>query len=147
MWGAVPAFGSSGTPLGLSWTLLGCLLGNNWALLGVSWLVWVAYWGHLTSQSLPRPRFWKVWGFARLGFGRLQGHVLACVLLASHFVTKCFYSCSNRVFSFTCALRFSLLVRRSVQRTSAACRRESRACRISPRVLPKSSCPNFQASD
>ena len=76
-----PAFGSSGAALDLSWTLVGCLLGNWWALLGVSRLVRAASQENFGSLGLPGLRFSRVWGRAGLGFGSLWAHVLACILL------------------------------------------------------------------
>ena len=71
---AAPGPGASGPgPLGLSWALR--------PLLGVSWLVWVVSCVHFSSPGRPGTRFLKVWGSARLGFGRLREHVLACLVL------------------------------------------------------------------
>ena len=44
-------------------------------------------------------------------------HAFCC---ASHFITFCFYLCSDHAFAFTCAFPSYLLVRRSVRSTSAA---------------------------
>ena len=76
-----PALGRSWAVLGPSWALLRHLLGASWALLGVSWLVCGTFWVHFASQGRLRPRFWRVWRRAGLGFGGLRGHVLACLLL------------------------------------------------------------------
>ena len=128
--------------LGASWMSLGQLLGAlgrllatlgrildaSWALLGVSWSVWDGSWAHFHSRERSRPRFWRVRGRVGLGFGGLEGHVSACILYRLTVVAPCFYLRSNHALSFTCAFGASPPVRRSVHRTSAASRRESRAC-------------------
>ena len=83
----------------LSWPALGRYLAGFWALLDGSWPLWDASWaplGHslgalgwssvllgriLPPLEPPEPRFWRVWGRAGLGSGRLRRHVLACLSL------------------------------------------------------------------
>ena len=96
-----PAFGNSWAAPGLSWTPLKPFLDALGRLL-------VALGHFLGAFCLPGPprasiykRFQDVRGLVWEGFGRMFWHAFCC---ASHFETKCVYSCRNHVFSFTGAL-------------------------------------------
>ena len=100
---------------------LGRFLGASWAIVGRSW-PFLSWFGPPLG-CIMAPRASPGLDFGGLGdtsalvleaFGRMFWHAFCC---ASHFVTKCFSSCCSHVFSFTCALRSSLPVRRSVRST------------------------------
>ena len=117
---------SLGCLCAVSWPPFGCFLGalgRIWALIGASVLDFKGSWAP-------------------------PGWVLAnCGAVCYHFRRRCANCCRDPSMAFTLAFRYLLAARRYVRSTSAASRRESRACRISPPILPKSSCPNIQASD
>ena len=87
---------------------LGRFLGASWAVVGRSWplLGWL---GPLlecifTPRDSPSLDFGGFGGWPGLvleGFGSIFWHAFCC---ASHFETKCVYSCRDHVFSFTSAL-------------------------------------------
>ena len=87
---------------------LGRFLGASWAIVGRSWplLGWL---GPLlgcifTPRDSPSLDFGGFGGWPGLvleGFGNIFWHAFCC---ASHFETKCVYSCRDHVFSFTSAL-------------------------------------------
>ena len=102
---------------GLSWGPLRCLLASFWVLLGCSW-------SHLGSHRRLCARFWMVLGASWLGFGELWGS------FRYHFRRRCANCCRDPSMAFTLAFRYLLAARRYVRSTSAASRRESRACQI-----------------
>ena len=72
--------------LNLAWDSSGSILEGSGSLLGASWALLGQLWGTLgrlwvLSGGRPGPRFWRVWGRARLCFEGLWGHVLACLRL------------------------------------------------------------------
>ena len=67
-----PAFVRSWAAPGLSWVLLGRLLGTSWALLAVSWLLCGASGPDVGSLDRPRPRFLRGSGRPRLSFERFS---------------------------------------------------------------------------
>ena len=107
--------GRSWGAFGLSWVPLRCLLASFWVLLGCSW-------SHLGSHRRLRARFWMVLGASWLGFGELWGS------FRYHFRRRCANCCRDPSMAFTLAFRYLLAARRYVRSTSAASRRESRAC-------------------
>ena len=143
---------ASGPLLGRSWALLGA----SWAPLGTSWACLSRSWAPLGCHMLPKLcsnsifyRFWTPQASILEGFGGVPGKDLgassafcgiACA--ASRMLSRnAFIACSDESFVFTCAPSSFLLVRRSVRSTSAASRRESRACRTfipSSPLLPAS---------
>ena len=70
-----PPLGPLGRLLGVSWGVLGRPLAGLERLLGAFWLL-----------GSPWALISKVWGRPRVGFGGLQGHVLAAFCCASRFV-------------------------------------------------------------
>ena len=108
------------------WALLGRFLGALERLLvSLGWIL-----GTFSLPGALQASILQGLGRVGLGFGGLEGHVSACILYHLTVVAPCFYLRSNHALSFTCAFGASPPVRRSVHRTSAASRRESRACQI-----------------
>ena len=116
----------------------------HFSLLSASW---VHFW-RLAAFVAPVGRFFHDLGRSSLDFGApswpyvgthfaLDGIFRHAAGIAAK--KPCWHSLS--------AFRFHNAAQRYVRSTSAASRRESRACQTSPPILPKSSCPNIQASD
>ena len=64
---------------------LGRFLAISWALSGATWLLSGAFWAHCSLPRRSGARFWRVSGYAGLGFRRLGRHVLACRSLRLEF--------------------------------------------------------------
>ena len=107
--------------LGVSWTLPG----HSWTPPGQSEAPFESLWAPRVAPSLDFDGFGDISGWISEGFGDMSWHAFCCL---SRFITYCVYLSNNRDFVFTFAFSSSLLVRRSVRSTSAASRRESRAC-------------------
>ena len=142
--------GHSWAPLGRHLASFGALLGGSWPLLGAPWAHLGRFLGALgrllVGLGWILGTFWLLGALQASileGFGGVSGWVLEALramfrrsfLYDLTVVAPCFYLRSNHALSFTCAFGASPPVRRSVHRTSAASRRESRACQT---VIPSS---------
>ena len=109
-----PVLNLSWPSLGLSWPVSGlsrACLEPVCACLGLSWADLGMSWPYLEPILA----------------------CLACVLV--YFWTLCYYFCQNNCWPSPSAFRLHIAARRYVRSTSAASRRESRACQTSPQVF------------
>ena len=116
--------GRSWGAFGLSWAPSRCLLGTSWVLLGCSW-------SHLGSHTCLWAGFWEVLGASWLGFGELLSS------FRYDFRRRCANCRRETSSAFTLAFFSPLAARRYVRSTSAASRRESRACQTFLQILAK----------